>query len=184
MNQEEKINRLRLFRSENVGAVTFRILLKHFKTAREALDALPEKARKGGMKKPLKICSRSEAEKEFEKAERIGAEFIFLDDTDYPELLSGIADAPPVLSVMGNKALLKKLKMQPFGLKEVAKSLEEHLNLVDFPTQIMGIINATPDSFYQDSRKDSKEAQERILEMIKEGIDIIDIGGASTILNF
>lgn len=79
-----------------------------------------------------------------------------------------------------SKALLKKLKIQPFGLKEVAKSLEEHLNLVDFPTQIMGIINATPDSFYQDSRKDSKEAQERILEMIQEGIDIIDIGGAST----
>lgn len=120
MNQEEKINRLRLFRSENVGAVTFRILLKHFKTAREALDALPEKARKGGMKKPLKICSRSEAEKEFEKAERIGAEFIFLDDTDYPELLSGIADAPPVLSVMGNKALLKKPHIAIVGTRNAS----------------------------------------------------------------
>lgn len=77
MNQEEKINRLRLFRSENVGAVTFRVLMEHFKTAQAALNALPEKARKGGLRKPLKICSRAEAEKEFEDIQKNGAEFVF-----------------------------------------------------------------------------------------------------------
>ncbi len=46
---------------------------------------------------------------------------------------------------------------------------------------VMGIINATPDSFYQESRFTGKD---RILEqaekMLKEGADILDIGGQST----
>lgn len=44
-------------------------------------------------------------------------------------------------------------------------------------TQIMGIINATPDSFHADSRAGSIESA---MEMIKAGADWIDIGGEST----
>ena len=86
MDQEEQINRLRLFRSENVGAVTFRILLQHFKTAGNALKALPEQARKGGLKKALRICTRAEAEQEIETVRKFGAEMLFLGQKEYPEL--------------------------------------------------------------------------------------------------
>ena len=41
---------------------------------------------------------------------------------------------------------------------------------------VMGIVNATPDSFYSESRG----GVERALELIKEGADILDIGGEST----
>ena len=45
----------------------------------------------------------------------------------------------------------------------------------------MGIINATPDSFYSESRVDSIDAVLRKAEqMIKDGADIIDVGGQST----
>ncbi|MFN7181864.1 MAG: dihydropteroate synthase [Planctomycetota bacterium] len=46
---------------------------------------------------------------------------------------------------------------------------------------IMGILNITPDSFYDGGRffKD-KDAQKRVEELIEEGTDIIDIGGEST----
>ena len=108
MDQEEQINRLRLFRSENVGAVTFRVLMQHFKTAENALKILPEKARKGGLKKELRICTRAEAEQEIEAVRKAGAEMLFLGQKEYPELLAQISDAPPVLSVSGNKAFLKK----------------------------------------------------------------------------
>lgn len=120
MNFDEKINRLRLFRSENVGAVTFRVLMQHFKTAEEALASLPEKARKGGLRKPLKICSKAEAEKEFEDVAKIGAEILFLNETDYPEQLAVLADAPPVLSVLGNKALLKKPHIAIVGTRNAS----------------------------------------------------------------
>jgi len=47
--------------------------------------------------------------------------------------------------------------------------------------KIMGIINCTPDSFFEVSRKTTeKEILKSVEEMIKLGVDIVDIGGAST----
>ncbi len=43
---------------------------------------------------------------------------------------------------------------------------------------IMGILNATPDSFFSGSRTEGNE--DRILKMIEEKPDIIDVGGEST----
>ncbi len=46
---------------------------------------------------------------------------------------------------------------------------------------VMGIINVTPDSFYAGSRVEAiNEVLKRASAMIKEGADIIDIGGQST----
>jgi dihydropteroate synthase len=47
--------------------------------------------------------------------------------------------------------------------------------------KVMGILNVTPDSFADGGRHDTYEkAVARGLEMIAEGVDIIDIGGEST----
>lgn len=47
--------------------------------------------------------------------------------------------------------------------------------------QIMGVLNATPDSFYDGGRYcDPKVAVERGLEMVEEGAAIVDIGGESS----
>ncbi|HKO81046.1 MAG TPA: dihydropteroate synthase [Chitinophagaceae bacterium] len=54
------------------------------------------------------------------------------------------------------------------------------LLVVDKPL-VMGIINATPDSFFQGSRQQTVDAILREAEkMIKDGADILDIGGQST----
>ena len=46
---------------------------------------------------------------------------------------------------------------------------------------VMGILNATPDSFYKGNLKDGVEGMTALAEkMIKDGADIIDIGGQST----
>lgn len=48
-------------------------------------------------------------------------------------------------------------------------------------TYVMGILNVTPDSFSDGGKyTDTDSAVERVLEMIKEGADIIDVGGEST----
>jgi dihydropteroate synthase len=45
----------------------------------------------------------------------------------------------------------------------------------------MGVVNATPDSFYAGSRAPSAEAAvERALRLVDEGADFLDIGGQST----
>ncbi|HHS13258.1 MAG TPA: dihydropteroate synthase [bacterium] len=48
-------------------------------------------------------------------------------------------------------------------------------------THVMGILNVTPDSFYDGGRyRDTERAVQRALEMQDQGADIIDIGGEST----
>ncbi|MGL4875482.1 MAG: dihydropteroate synthase [Clostridium sp.] len=48
-------------------------------------------------------------------------------------------------------------------------------------TYIMGILNVTPDSFSDGGKFNNLEkAKIRVMEMIKEGADIIDVGGEST----
>lgn len=76
--------------------------------------------------------------------------------------------------------LSRKELAQPFGLKELAKGLKGFINRKKFPTRIMGIINANDDSFFRDSRFKGDDAVERIKQMIRDGADIIDIGGVST----
>jgi dihydropteroate synthase len=46
---------------------------------------------------------------------------------------------------------------------------------------VMGILNATPDSFFEGSRKQTEcDILDTVSQMIKEGVDIIDLGGMST----
>lgn len=95
------------------------------------------------------------------------------------------------------KELINKLKIQPFGLKKLGIAIEKLLkNLTEkqtclrlgeftFPlgkrTLIMGILNVTPDSFSDGGKFLSKEkALYQAEKMVKEGADIIDIGGEST----
>lgn len=47
-------------------------------------------------------------------------------------------------------------------------------------TEIMGIVNVTPDSFYEASRADGQQAAAYADRLIREGADIIDVGGEST----
>jgi DNA processing protein len=63
LTDEQRIDWLRLIRSENVGPRTFRTLINQFGGASAALDALPDLARRGG-RLLLKIATRAEAERE------------------------------------------------------------------------------------------------------------------------
>jgi len=48
-------------------------------------------------------------------------------------------------------------------------------------TRVMGVLNRTPDSFSDGGKfMDEKKAVSRIMEMVRDGADIIDIGGEST----
>lgn len=61
-------------------------------------------------------------------------------------------------------------------------SLNLHGQLMSFERPaVMGIINATPDSFYAQSRVAEVETiSRRAVDMADEGADIIDVGGCST----
>lgn len=76
--------------------------------------------------------------------------------------------------------LSRKELAQPFGLKNVAKSLQHFLDIKSYPIEVMGIINANDDSFFEGSRFVEESAIVQIKQMIVEGADIIDIGAVSS----
>ena len=78
------------------------------------------------------------------------------------------------------KILSKKELTQPFGLKEVAQSLQDFLSEKHFSTKIMGVLNINEDSFYSGSRFASDEALQAVEHLIDEGAAIIDIGAVSS----
>lgn len=77
--------------------------------------------------------------------------------------------------------LSKKELAQPFALKELAYQLQSILKTKrPEKVEIMGIINANEDSFFDGSRFEGTEAIKTIHSMIEEGSGIIDIGGVSS----
>ena len=76
--------------------------------------------------------------------------------------------------------LSRKELSQPFGLKKVAQELQKFLKTKEYPTKIMGIINANDDSFFSGSRFKADDAIVQIKKMIKDGANIIDIGAVSS----
>ncbi len=78
------------------------------------------------------------------------------------------------------ETLARKELAQPFGLKELAKSLKDYVKEQNYPTKIMGVLNANEDSFFKNSRFDNSQASLRIEKMIEDGADIIDIGAVSS----
>ena len=97
------------------------------------------------------------------------------------------------------KIVLKKLElMQYFGLKQVAAELQEAVVAALEPAAlrttladgrvltydkmcVMGILNITPDSFYEGSRVSAlADVVARAGQMLEQGAQVLDIGGEST----
>lgn len=107
LSQEEKIARLQLIRTENVGPVTFRHLISKYKTGIDALAALPELARRGGRKKTLKAARISDITREIETLSALGGRLVVYGDLLYPDNLMATEDAPPVMMALGHTHLLE-----------------------------------------------------------------------------
>ncbi|MGA2058381.1 MAG: DNA-processing protein DprA [Bradyrhizobium sp.] len=108
LTDAERIDRLRLIRSDNVGPRTFRSLLHHFGSARAALERLPDLARRGGASRPQRICSEADARAELEACERLGVRLIAPGEDGYPPRLSELDDAPPLLGVRGVRDVMMR----------------------------------------------------------------------------
>lgn len=105
MDEAERLNWLRLIRTDNIGPITFYQLIENFGSAGEALKALPELSRRGGRKKPLSPPSDRKIMTEYKALTKRGGTLLTVRDAAYPLALTSIYDAPPVLSVLGDPAI-------------------------------------------------------------------------------
>src|SRR5687768_1402579 len=120
LTDEQRLDWLRLIRSDNIGPRTFRTLLNHCGGARAALAALPEMARRGGASRPARIGSREDAEQEIEAARASGVRFVALGEAEYPARLQSIDDAPPLLAVRGNTDVLASPMVAVVGARNAS----------------------------------------------------------------
>ena len=86
------------------------------------------------------------------------------------------------ISLLLNKCTSHEIYCMSYNshTKHNSITLKGHLMPLSTP-RVMGIINATPDSFFKGSRANViDEAVDTAMKMIEEGADMLDIGGCST----
>lgn len=107
------------------------------------------------------------------------------DCATHRDVITGKADYSDVIlggSFSQLKKITDKLKKQPFSLSKLSEQIN---NLIKdektTKTKLAGILNVTPDSFSDGGKYiEPVNAQKRLMQMIEEGADIIDIGAEST----
>lgn len=137
LTDHQRLNWLRLMRSENVGSITFRNLIDHYGSAENALSALPDISMRGGKK--IRIASLDDAKREFERADKLGIRFIAIGEPDYPPLLRNIEGPPPLISVKGNVEIFQRPSVGIVGSrnasavgKKITTQFAVHLGLNDY----------------------------------------------------
>lgn len=119
LSEGERLARVRLIRSENIGPATFHGLLERYGSAVAALDALPEIAARAGKRK-LKIAPAAAVEKEWRGLQRLGGRFLISGDADFPATLAAVPSAPPVLATVGNIDLLHRPTLGVVGARNAS----------------------------------------------------------------
>lgn len=91
LTPRQRLSRLRLIRSENVGPATFRALVNEFGGAEAAIAALPLLSRRGGRAHDIRLCTEAEAE----------ADLVAIGEPGYPPALAQVDAPPPLLYARG-----------------------------------------------------------------------------------
>jgi DNA processing protein len=120
LSDAQRIDWLRLIRSDNVGPRTFRSLVNHFGSARNALERLPELARRGGAARSGRICSEQEALAELAAGKKLGVHLLAPGEPGYPSRLAALDDAPPLLGVRGAQEVLMRPMIAVVGSRNAS----------------------------------------------------------------
>jgi len=140
MTPAEALDRLRLARTDGVGPVTYRRLLRRFATAAEAIDALPGLARAGGGKAPPPTPPIAAAKREMDQLAKLKGRMVFLDGPGYPAALAGFDPAPPLLSVIGNAPLLLDRAVALVGARNASVNGQRMAELLAADLALAGLV--------------------------------------------
>jgi DNA processing protein len=120
LSEAERLDWLRLARTDAVGPITFHHLIARYGSAGAAIEALPELSRRGGRRLELKPPAMAEAKRELEALARIGGRIVAACEPDYPAILAMIEDAPPVLSLLGRGDLAARPMVGMVGARNAS----------------------------------------------------------------
>lgn len=119
LSDRQRIDWLRLARTPNVGPVTFAQLLARFGSAAAALSEVPRLARRGGGE-PLRLPDQGLIERELDNLAKLGGRAIASCEADYPRGLAVLDAPPPVISALGQPALLQREMIAIVGARNAS----------------------------------------------------------------
>ena len=119
ISRGERLARLRLARSRNVGPRTFLHLLRRFGSAEAAIESLPDLAARGGSP-DYSPFPADLAEEECAAGEAFGARLVALGDDGYPANLARIDTPPPVLWIRGRGELFARPAVAIVGARNAS----------------------------------------------------------------
>lgn len=120
LSDAERIDWLRLARTPNIGPVTFFQLLMRYKSAANALDALPDLTRNSRKGRELIPPARTDIEREIERTQKYGAQIIASCEPAYPPLLKALDPPPPILTVLGQTELAARPTVAIVGARNAS----------------------------------------------------------------
>jgi DNA processing protein len=118
LGEAERLDWLRLIRSEGIGPRTFRGLAHRYGGVAAALAALPRLHQEHG--RNLRICTTEEAQAEFAAAAKLGVTFVALGEEAYPKALAASADAPPLIALRGEPSVLQRPMLAIVGSRNAS----------------------------------------------------------------
>ena len=120
LSEDERVDWLRLIRTDRVGPQTFKDLIRHFGSARMALAALPDLARRGGSASAPRIFTPEQAAAEIKAARARNVEYVALGEPAYPLRLQMIDDAPPLIGVRGKPDVFSRPQIAVVGSRNAS----------------------------------------------------------------
>jgi len=117
--EDDRLSWLRLIRSRRVGVVTFWRLLAEHGSAQAALKALPGVARSAGVS-DYAICPEHVIHAECKAGKAAGARLICRGEPAYPQALADLSDAPPLLWIKGDAAVLDRPMVALVGARSAS----------------------------------------------------------------
>lgn len=117
--EDDRLSWLRLIRSRRVGVVTFWRLLAEHGSAQAALKALPGVARSAGVS-DYAVCPEHVIHAECKAGKAAGARLICRGEPAYPQALAELSDAPPVLWIKGDAAVLDRPMVALVGARSAS----------------------------------------------------------------
>ena len=173
IDDSERLAWLRLARTDGIGPVTFMSLLSRFDSAKNALEALPELARRGGAKRPARIPGRADAETEVAAVAKLGGRVIALCESAYPEALAAIADPPPVISVLGDSSILHEAAIGIVGARNASANGRKLARTIAHDLSKAGIVVVSGMARGIDTAAHEGCVDDRTVAVVAGGIDVV-----------
>jgi DNA processing protein len=173
LDDTQRLACLRLIRSENVGPVTFRALINHFGGAEQALAALPELSRRGGRRRPIRLCPKHDAEIELAAASHAGAVPIFTIEPGYPAILAVIDAPPPLLYVKGDADMLNRPVVGVVGSRQASAAGQKFARLLANELGAAGYVIASGLARGIDAAAHQASLETGTVAILAGGIDIV-----------